>query len=1562
MTNIENQCLVYFTNAIQGEKQTELSPVSIANLGSYLSSAQVNIRRHIKSVYGGDLVEFFKCFPEMFQLGGTTHVYLTSDIMKKYGVDELEKMAVDFLKNKLKDMNAYHFSPVPLRALRKCLGEAPLGVQALMARNYPAKDMKRLLQAYSDIFGVSHSGNVYLLGEARRALDDGDFRNRWLSDTSCLDVEISRDEADAVRFFRHVLNSPGIELASCSVDSLFAQVCEAPDNVQHFIKSNYTEVNFLDFFRAHKAEFSVATGSTPPERLDRNDDEGSEEEEFPPLQTQESAYPEKSSGNAWETSPDNGSPTDPEAAAIKYFEDVIRTQDNELMHVYKLRELLAEAPLIVFSYFSDEYPYGKFDTFFLDHPDHFTLESKGVVMLASAAKGRASNAESYELVQPSSASSTSEGRVSGCEDNAGTLHAKNVQIEKLLEKYFADLFHLAYSYGVRVVKPETALEISSCLNRRLTGYLADNYGKNVVEFFQHHQSRFRVSKNGNICLAVEKDLSTDTTTAKKQPSVLAVEFYVALIQLLEAHQVKAISPEVLWSFLPLTPPKVQGCLCKVYTKDNFKSFFLKAPTKFAMSKNKNIYLASGSVCSKWDSSDVDEYDFEGASENTHEASALEHFVDLIKSLRVNTYPVPIGMLQEHLHKASSFVKEYFEDVYPQEKFINFFLKYDGFFYVLRPINVVWLTKIDGGNASDLDNEVCPLDTMPISFRLVVGVVAAALLVKSPKPFSTILGHLNIVKDQYSQELNKQPGKSKTEKLCSLVSNCFDMFKIVKDNTILSWPLKYASSLLSALEDALAEVCVKLAGEDIVEVCNFHGTLRRNTERLFQCLVPDIKALLEFFHHREEFFVLDKTHFIVVPKLLEPEYTEEISQMLVKELLKCADKKAPLLSVLENLKDEGFDHHFSSSTVLKAILMRKDRFKICDNILLLIEEQKKSFGKCSSGDHGDMGSGDTGKAMKPKKTNCTPVTGMGWIISLDEVSGLLAATFGSSDDYAEVSFKRDALSATSTNYNELIVGQEVEFIAVKDDGESEWVIVELKSAGSTPSGEEEKGRSKEGERAHPSSGGKLHMDLSDAASEGNASVNGDDCIFYSSASDSELVKVAAPPSSDRNTEKAKSPKFKDVTSKEIVQNEDALIQESALQDSADVTIVDNGYDAFEWDTPYDRRTMDLTLIPKTEASELCEKTIKCAKSEEKNPQGVLGLTEISSMAHHAPQHVLDAVMPKKNNNVPCTTLPAIAEPATIQSNAARNDAPKESLTAWAGTGIWDIEPLPAASKELQQVPRPPPANENTKLKEKKAEDFNTQKVPEKNVTSATSTLPPASVKSTFPFTGPFTDSSMHEDPKSGSRFYREACTVKTAYSDESSSSSSQVASSDIDPELSADDSSGSELSESELETDYETSPSSSPRTQSVKSEGYHLAAGDNVLVSHGGTDGSRLEWCFDEALPFPNATCNKPDVVYSIPATVALVTPAVAILESYVRGIPVSLIADPAATTCHEWSELHVGKKVAARAVGNIEDSTLLLVIKLQPLWRKAVPRAVLPDAATQTISTGPVLAASLLVE
>lgn len=1543
MSNIEKQCLTYFINVIEGEKQSEMSPVSIADLGSYLTSAQVNIRKYIKSAYSNDLVEFFKRFPEIFQLEGTTHVHLTSDIVKKYGIDELEKMAVDFCKNKLKAMNAFHFSPVPLMALRKCLGEAPLGVQALMAKNYPAKDMRRLLQAYPDIFGVSNSGNVYLQGEASRPLDDRSFQNYWSADAGSLDAEISQDEADAVAFFRQVLNSPGIQLASCSVDSLFAQVCEAPDNVQHFIKSNYTEVNFLDFFRAHKTSFSVTTSSSPAETTDGSDVEQSGEEEYPPLPNQENHHLQKPSDDKREPLHGNRSTINAEEAAAKYFEDVVKfhMQKNMSTQAEKLRPSLADAPLIVFSYFSEKYPYGEFDKFFFDHPDHFTIDSMGIVGLATTTRGQASKTGNYDLTQHSSASSTSEGRVSGCEDNARMFHARNVQVEKQLEKYFADLFHLAYNYGVRVVKPETALEISSCLNRKLTSYLSETYGKNVVEFFQHYQNRFRVSKNGNICLAVEKDSSSDTT-AKKQPNVLAVEFYIALMLLLEAHQVKTISPEDLWSFLPLTPPKVQGYVMKVYTKDNFKSFFLKSPTKFAMSKSKNVYLSSSIGCSNRNSSDIDEYDFESASENTHEASALEHFVDLIKSLRVNTYPVPIGMLQEHLHKASSFVKEYFEDVYPQEKFVNFFLKYDDFFYVLQPINVVWLTKIDGGEVAEVDSEPCPLDTMPSSFKLVVGVVAAALLVKSPKPFSTILGHLNIVKDQYSQELNKQPGKSKTEKLCSLVSNCFDMFKIVKDNTILSWPLKYASSLLSALEDALAEVCVKLAAEDIVEVSAFHATLRRNTERLFHCLIPDIKALLEFMHRREEFFVLNKEHFIVVPKSAVPEDVEEIAQVLEKELLKCSFHKAPLLSVLESLKDEGFEHHFSSSTVLKAVFTCKDRFEICDDLLLLKEKPKHSSGTPDSGDHVDEGSD-----IKPK-TNCKPLNGMGWIISLDEESGLLAATFGSSDDYAEVAFRKDALTATSTNYNELIVGQEVEFIAVKDIDQIEWIIIELRSASSLPC-EEEKEGSEHAKRALPCSGGKRRVDVCDAASD-DISANGDDCIFYSSASDSEPVHLAALPPNGHDTENAKSPSFTDSTADNVSQKEDPLAHESNQDDSAD-TLVDDGYDDCDWDSPYDRRIMGVHPFPTTGTLELCEKVTECATSEKQSSQSVLGLAGLPSMTHEAPQNVLDAMIAQSNNHVQSATLPRIAESKSIQSNAAAShEALRENLTAFPVTGIWDIEQLPASSSKQLQLP--PLVNQDIDVKDATAKDFQTKKVQEVNGMPAKSTSPAMPSKASCLLTNGMSDSSRHGLPQSGSRFYRKRCAAEVS-SEESTSSSSQVTSSDIDPDLSADD-------ESERETDAEVSPSTSPRKQS-----HLVAGGDNMLVSHGEGYMDRYpcsEWHFDEALPFASAICDRPDVVYSIPATVALVTPAVAILESTVQDIPVRLIAGPDAIISCNWSELHAGKKVAARALGNIEDSTLLLVVKLQPIRHKAALQATLLDASTQTISTGPVLAASLLVE
>ncbi|KAH6937122.1 hypothetical protein HPB50_025583 [Hyalomma asiaticum] len=128
-------------------------------------------------------------------------------------------------------------------------------------------------------------------------------------------LKYHRMKPDAVAFFRQVLNSPGIQLASCSVDSLFAQVCEAPDNVQHFIKSNYTEVNFLDFFRAHKTSFSVTTSSSPAETTDGSDVEQSGEEEYPPLPNQENDHPQKPSDDKREPLHGNRSTINAEEAA-----------------------------------------------------------------------------------------------------------------------------------------------------------------------------------------------------------------------------------------------------------------------------------------------------------------------------------------------------------------------------------------------------------------------------------------------------------------------------------------------------------------------------------------------------------------------------------------------------------------------------------------------------------------------------------------------------------------------------------------------------------------------------------------------------------------------------------------------------------------------------------------------------------------------------------------------------------------------------------------------------------------------------------------------------------------------------------------------------------------------------------------------------------------------------------------------------------------------------------------------------------------------------------------------
>lgn len=1563
MTTIDRQCLVYFSNAIQSEKQTELSSVSISDLSGYLASAHATIRRHIKAAYNGDLVDFLKHFPEVYQLEGNTRVFLTSDIIKMHGFEALERMSVEFFKNKLKSLNAYHDSAVPLLALKKCLGEAPIGVQSLMTKNYPGKDIKRFLLVHSDVFGVSNSGNVYLVGEAPKPpLDDCNFQDYWPPDVSCMDGEISKDEADTVQFFCRVLNSPGIELQSCSVDSLFAQVCEAPDNVQHFVRSNYTEVNFLDFFRAHKSSFAVATES-PAEVIDGDDQQASDTDEFPPLTTPRNDYSEPHADVPWESSRSCNNAVDAETAAVKFFEDVIkaRMKQNDVTHVDQLQQHLADAPLIVFSYIGKEYPYGKFDKFFLDHADYFSIESSGIVELSVTVRNQAVAASNCELAPHSSSSSTSEGRVSGNEDNPSTWHARNVQLEKQLEKFFLDVFHLAGTYGVRVVKPETALEISSCLNHKLTGYLSEHYGKNVVEFFQHYQNHFRVSKNGNICLAAEKDSNLDAGT-KKQPNVLAVDFYVELMQLLEAHQVKAISPEVLWSFLALTPPKVYGLLNKVYTKDTFKSFFLKSPSKFAMSKSKNVYLSSN--CPRRDSSDIDEYDFERASENTHEASALEYFVDLVKSLRVNTYPVPIGMLQENLAKASSFVKDYFEDVYPQDKFVNFFLKYDDFFCVLKPISVVWLTKLDGADITDADTEPCPLDNMPGAFRLVVGVVAAALLVKSPKPFSTILGHLNVVKDQYSQELTKQPGKSKTEKLCSLVSNCFDMFKIVKDNAILSWPLKYANSLLSVLEDALAEVCMKLAAGDVVEVSVFHTNLRRNTERLFQCLVPDVKAMVEFLRRRSEFFVLSKEYFIAISKSALPD-VEEIAQMVEKELLKCAYGKAQLVSVLETLRDEGFHHSYTSSAVLQAILMCKDRFEVCDDLLLLREKRELNSQKPITA---SSNQDDTGACKKPVEAKCTPVNGMGWIISLDAESGLLAATFGSCDDYAEVVFKKDALSATSTNFNHLIVGQEVEFIAVKDSPESEWGIVELRSAGSTPCDDtEETAKSGQGDRVRPRSGGNRHSDMSDAASDDNTSTNGDDCIFYSSASDSEPAHPAAAVTTQHGGEDILC-----VTSKgeptEATQKDEEATEESFQDARADVTItgcvdaiedLDPIEDIDEWNgTPYDRRLLSLNAMHRAKRPlNPCAMLMKiAAAAEEGSEKCSQAIAEFLSVPRSMAQNLADITPQQDTSQVQHIVPSNISAASTQQRGTAGDEALKGSLGGWTGSAIWDIEaPLIAVGGKGQE-PQESPTHQVLDPVEKAAKGGNLPGAQEVNAKYVASLSPSASSRASS-----WLSSLKSGSCKSGpSQAIGNLCGEANAVVEGLHESGGQAAACDLEQELSTDE-----------EPDEQHSLGALLRKQALKSTNNHLVAGDGPHMLHFAmpVNGSvtnassrAIHWGYDDVLPFSSSGYDNPDLLYSVPATVVLVTPTVAILKSSVQGVPVKLIADPEASASLNWSELHTGKKVAARALGNVEDSVLLLVVELHPLWSRRLRRGAFRNAATQTISTGPVLAASLLVE
>ncbi|CAN7998642.1 unnamed protein product [Ixodes hexagonus] len=1600
MSSIERACVTYFTDAIESEKQSELSSVSINELNSYLTSATAGIRRHIKSVYNGDLAEFLRRYPESFQLDGSERVFLTSDIVRMHGTDVLEKMSVDFFKEKLRSMKAFHHSAIPVMGLRKFLGEASSGVQSLFNLNYPGREMKRFFQNHPDEFGVSLSGNVYLLGEPQTALlNECNFGNFWQTDTSMLDNEVSKDEADAVEFYRQVLNSPGIELQTCSIDSLFAQLCEAPGNVQRFLRKTYNEVNFLDFFNAHKSSFCVTTnnGQTSRQQGDRSSDQSSGDGEFPSLPSASCQQAELPCETPWDAhSSTNGSMV-AKQAAIQFFEDVVKDHmlKGVVAHVDQLRKCLADAPLLVFSYFQNYYPYRQFDKFFLDHATHFSIDSSGAVELSVSERNKTAPAVGGDKVLAEDVSPSSGDN----EENGGAWQTRSLPLEKQLEKFFLDLLNLTCGYGVRVVKPDTLLEISTCLHRRLYTYLLENYGKNITSFFQLYQNHFRVSKNGNICLAVEKESGLETM-AKKQPTVLAIEVFESLMQLLEAHHVKAVSPEILWEFLQLTPPKVQGFICKAYSKETFKNFLLKPPSKFAMSKNKNVYLSTGSGGLRRELSDEEGQDYHQASENLYEASALEFFVDLVKSLRLSTYPVPVAVLQENLSKASPFVKNYFEEIYPQDKFLDFFVKYVDFFFVLQPVGVVWLSQADGEDEEDGTKAIeCPFSSRPKAFSQVVGVVAADLLVKSPKPFSTVLGHLNVIKEQSSQELNKHQGKSKTEKLCSLVNSCFDMFKIAKDNVILSWPLKHHASLLFVLEEALAAICTKLATGNIVEMTVFYTTMRHKIERMFQCLVPDTEAMLQFLRGRDEFLVLNEEQFIALPSgTLPNEQVEEIALLVEGELSKTDGGSTSLVSVLSAMLDESFEHSFTSSTIVQAILNRKNRFKLQDGQLYLLEKEAcAGQSNCNTSLQGSVQ-----PSVPSEQFNGPPVQGRGWIISLGEESGVLAATFGSSSDYAEVAFQKKNLSPASTSFTQLCIGQEVEFLALRETEHSEWNIVELLCASCMPYIPEEKLSDEQSDDEIASDHVRTrHSDAFGPPSEDDDdSTNGDDRIFYSSASDSEpavsnipevghelppeaqpgiafaddLISALDEPPLSKAVEQATSGNSKDlalVSAPEIATD--------VLEDEED-----------EWETPYDRRIVSLSSFGKGGLPNTWTKTDASVPSAAKLqdvplPFHVSQPDSLPGEGHDHVQKFLDSLTKEPQD---LEALSVVAHQSDIGEQAG----------IWTGPAIWDIDPVSETAETLrsdifergEQKPLYDKGSAGGETPEDWDPELLTTSSSEVNVSTTTEEFGsvaesavseereetlcdedrledyPSSTSSPVSKVPEVADEPVASINMPSGRLVPQGEDSATVAEDgvvtvgqSANNGSLQVLAQALEITKCA---SGAEKTDSTMQIMTDRS------LESEECIDEPVVADDGegkVSDSAAGGDGHGLLvvsscWKLADVLPF-GMLLDEQEVVYSLPATVVFVCPLAAVLGSRVHGSPVKLVLAPDDCTDIQWP-LSVGQRVAVRAVGDLSDSSILRVLMLRSLRSQVEVRAPGLDVSTQTISTGPIMSGSLLVD
>lgn len=1288
MASIERSSVAYFSNAIKSEKQTDTSSVNINDLKIYLTSAPKEIRNYVQTSNRGDLPQFLARYPEVFQVEHGNRVFLTADVIKLHGAENLEKLSVEFFVDRLRSMKAFQNSPIPVMALKRHLNEAPSGIQSLFSRNYFGKDFKRFFCNHPDVFGVSNSGNVYLIhGSHSFDASENSIPGMFSEASGIMENEISQDEKDAVSFYRRVLNSPGIELQACSIDSLFAQLCEAPDNVQRFLHKNYNEVNFLDFFNAHKEVFNIsmsgqtslndyAAPAVPPSPS-----------EFPPLMQEEAGPPSlRSTEPFWESSQRQRT-LDSEEEAITFFQNVVQSYalQDEIAHVEKLRDHLANAPLIVFSYFHNKYPYREFEKFFLNHASHFTIDSSGAVALAKPGR-KAERVPPYaekeatpqwkSSAQPSSPPCTEASQ----EEDSTVLPTRNRQFEVQLEKFFLDVFHVAHTYNVCVVSPGTLLAISACLNRRLSTYLSEQYGKDLTQFFQQCPNRFRVSKNGNICLAVEKDFNPEASS-KKTASDLTAEFFVSVLQLLQNHQVKAVAPEVLWEFLPLGPPKVNGFLAKHYEKETFRRFFLEFPRMFAISKNKNVYLAAGSSTGiGTDTSDDDSLEYVRASGDPCEVAAIEFFIDRIRSLKLSCYPIPLVMLRESLVKASPRVRGHFEETYPQDKFLDFFVKYKDFFFVMQPINVVWLTRMDSDDLVDEDSPAhCPLSNRSKIFRQVIGVVAADLLLKSPRPFSTILGHLYGMVSQHSQELGKYPGKSNTERLCSLLSSCFNMFKIVKDNVILSWPLKHSSSLLLCLEEALAGVCVQLARHDTVSFSKFYTELRLKAERMFQCFIPDACAMLSFLRRREEFYVLNPDQFIAVAIEMPDEQVDEVTALIEKELRTRSDG-VNLQLILSSIREERFQHSYTCGVIMNVIMKRKDKFYLSDGRLFLKEDGKAR----------EPSPGEGNPTLVPAEETSS---GTGWITNVEEDGGTVAAALGSNTEYGQVRFYNSAVSNGASGDLELSVGDEVEFVATRKDESSDWVLVSIsKSPCEVP---QVNGKGSDRQESADRAGSLPSFSCESSNEEDDeSSTNGDDRIFYSSASDmdppadAKSDKAASRGSSKEavsihgTTENVQS-KVQDTEASweedicappavststavparasDSVCSEDRWSSTSGMSHVASMLSLIN---TDEDETPYDRRIMN----------SMSSQRLKRMK-EFLNGMAAENDGSATTVATSDAENSDRQRSPDRSDVAECyDSSTALAEGKSVNGKGVSSEAPEAGTETWDGTGIWDVEPF------------------------------------------------------------------------------------------------------------------------------------------------------------------------------------------------------------------------------------------------------------------------------------------------